>query len=102
MDLGLVNTLKIEKTLKNTNLPKKYINFNLIIFICFIFLLGFTLWYKYSQKQIKLEEIKVNQDKLDKEFQNIMEKMEEQEQIRIMEKEEDNSEYIDLDGWASK
>jgi len=101
MDLGLVNTLKIEKTFKNTNLPKKYINFNLIIFICFIFLLGFTLWYKYSQKQIKLEEIKINQDKLDKEFEKVMEKMVEEEQNRLIEEEEDSNEYIDLDGWAS-
>jgi cell division protein FtsI/penicillin-binding protein 2 len=101
MDLGLVNTFLLEKTLKTNNLPRKYINFNLIIFICFIFLLGFTLWYKYTQKNRKLEEIRINQDKLDKEFDKVMEIIVEEEQKRLIEEEEDNNEYIDLDGWAS-
>jgi Tfp pilus assembly protein PilO len=100
-NLGLVSTHILEKNMKTTSLPKKYLNYNFFIFIGFLIILGYTLWYKYNQKQKKISETKIKQEELDLEYQKAMETAirEEEKQLEIREDKQD--EYIDLDGWAS-
>lgn len=99
-NLGLVNTYILEKNMKSSSLPKKYINYNFIIFIGFLLILGYTLWYKYNKKQKMINENKIIQKELDLEFQKAMEIALQEEQKQIVIKDERQDEYIDLDGWA--
>jgi hypothetical protein len=100
MELGLVDTRIFEKTLKTNSLPKKYINMNFIIFIGFLLVISFTLWYKYTKKQSKLNEEKLIEIELDKQFNEIMELVAKEEMEKEIIREEKQDEYIDLDGWA--
>jgi hypothetical protein len=101
MELGLVDTRIFEKTLKTNSLPKKYININFIIFIGFLLLVCFTLWYKYTKKQSKLNEEKLKEIELDKQFNEVMELVAKEEMEKEVIREEKQDEYIDLDGWAN-
>jgi hypothetical protein len=101
MELGLVDIRIFEKTLKTNSLPKKYFNLNFIIFIGFLLIVGFTLWYKYTKKQSKLNEEKLKEIELDKQFNEVMELVVKEEIEREIIREEKQDEYIDLDGWAN-
>jgi NhaP-type Na+/H+ and K+/H+ antiporter len=99
--LGLVNPYIIEKTFKTNSLPRKYFNLNFIIFIGFLLVAGFTLWYKYTKKQSKLNEEKLKEVELDKQFNEVMELVAKEEIEKEIIREEKQDEYIDLDGWAN-
>lgn len=101
MNLGLVDTRIIERTYRPNNLPKKYFNLNFIIFIVFLLLMVFTLWYKYNQKQKKLMEQKQSIEKMDEEYKQVLELIEEENREENSKINEDENEYIDLDGWTS-